>query len=293
MAHRTGRAAEVTVKSSLRTLELLEFCDRLRRPVTVGEIVSGLGYPQSSASTLVQSLINGGYLMLAADGRSVLPTSRVSALGRWVDEGDPVPAIKALMAEIGEETGQTVLLGIPSDLCVRYIEVVPGRHPMRLAIPVGARLPLVASGLGTVLLAQMADESVLSLLDATRERLARGGVVAVGTSELPDLWNARPDLPSPDDLMRSVEEARREGFALSLGRATMGAGIVCVGIPAAGSGPLMGLGVGGLSAMIERDHLSILASIRERAAAGGVTLARATGRTSQPARPDPQARRSR
>ena len=140
---RSGKSFEISVKSSLRTLQILEYIDSRQRAVTIAELSATLGFPQSSTSTLVQSMINAGYLVVDHDGRHILPSSRVAALGSWIEPRVSRADIRSLMVAVGEQTSQTLLLGVASDLCVRYIDVIPGRHAMRLDIPVGARLPLM------------------------------------------------------------------------------------------------------------------------------------------------------
>lgn len=272
MPSRTPKAAGVTVKSSMRTLEILEYCDAVRRPVTISELVAKLDYPQSSTSALVQSMINHGYLVLGPDGRGITPSARVSALGRWIEPSVPRAEMKTLMERVGAETGQTVLLGIPSGLCVRYIDVVPGRHLMRLDIPIGSRLPLVQSGMGALLLSAMTDAEVAQVLERTRERVARLGARGVEASALADLWNADPVVPRLEDVMAEIAIVRACGFSLSLGRVTLGAGIVCVSLPTQKGEQPIGLGVGGLSTLIARDRRAILSSIVDHADRVGIPI---------------------
>ena len=110
---RSGKSIEVSVKSSLRTLQILEFMDSKQRGVTIAELAASLHFPQSSTSTLVQSMINAGYLVVDPDGRRILPSSRVAALGSWVEPLVSHADIRALMVAIGQRTNQTILLGRP------------------------------------------------------------------------------------------------------------------------------------------------------------------------------------
>jgi DNA-binding IclR family transcriptional regulator len=242
----------------MRTLEILEYCDSMMRGVTVSELADKLGYPQSSTSTLVQSMINFGYLVLNADKRTLTPSSRVASLGRWIEPAAPRVEVKAIMEKLGAETGQTILLGVVHDLCVRYIDVVSGRRAMRLDLPIGTKLPLVESGMGRLLLSQMRDADVLSLLARTEERVETQGAAGVNASEIVNIWNANPVVPKPKKLLRDLAEIRSRGFEISLGRVSLGAGIICVPLPRRLSEQPMGLGVGGLSTAISSERTSIL-----------------------------------
>jgi len=45
---RSGKSLEISVKSSLRTLQILEYIDSRQRAVTIAELSATLGFPQSS-----------------------------------------------------------------------------------------------------------------------------------------------------------------------------------------------------------------------------------------------------
>ncbi|MCP3395243.1 helix-turn-helix domain-containing protein [Bradyrhizobium sp. CCGB12] len=280
---RSGKSLGISVKSSLRTLQILEYIDSKQRAVTIAELSDNLDFPQSSTSTLVQSMINAGYLVVDHDGRSILPSSRVSALGNWVEPTVSRADIKSLMIAVGERTNQTILLGVPSDLCVRYIDVIPGRHAMRLDIPVGSRLPLMEAGMGRLLLSEMSDETVEELWQQTRRRIKEEGAQGIRPSDVSNLWNANPFVSPFSEIMEELQQIRRTGFSVSLGRISFGAGIVCVALP---RGPLeqpIGLGIGGLSELISRDADQILKIVHEAACELGIPLkpGRESARTAE------------
>lgn len=250
MPARSDKASEVAVKSSMRTLEILEYCDSVQRGVTISELVNQLGYPQSSTSVLIQSLVNAGYLVHGPDGRTVLPTSRVAQLGSWIDQPVNRPDIRSLMTALGEHTGLTIVLGVPHNIFVRYIDVVPGRLAMRLDIPVSTRLPLVASGMGHLLLSCMPDDEIGRVHARVLTLLKQKGKDGVRASDIADLWNDNPRPPTLDKLLESIRETRHRGYHLSIETVTMGAGIISVPMPVGPMEPPLGLGIAGLSARI-------------------------------------------
>ena len=215
---RSGKSLKISVKSSLRTLQILEYIDSKQRAVTIVELSASLGFPQSSTSTLVQSMINAGYLVVDHDGRGILPSSRVVALGNWVEPSISRADIRSLMVEVGERTNQTILLGVPSDLCVRYIDVIPGRHAMRLDIPVGARLPLMEAGMGRLLLSEMTDETVKELWRQTKQRVKQEGAQGIRPSDVSNLWNANPfvsplaEITQTSGMLSAVEKPLASSF---------------------------------------------------------------------------------
>ena len=225
------------VKSATRVLALLELFDSLQRPAGVTEIARALGIPQSSTSMLVNGLIDLGYLAALPD-RRVQPTQRVSVLGRWIDERITDGRVARLMEELGDATGETILLGIASDVHVVYIAVRPATRAMRLHIPAGTRRPLVESGMGLTLLSAMPEEEIA-------RRIAR--------AELTREPDRRP--LDPAAIHAEIEGIRRRRHALSASRIVPGAGIVCTLLPAAAGAQPMAIGIGGQAfEVVEREE---------------------------------------
>ena len=75
------------VKSAMRTFEVLELFAEHRRPMALNEIYTGLGYPQSSTTNLLKSMVLLGYLNYNRARRTYLPTMRVGALGASSPDG--------------------------------------------------------------------------------------------------------------------------------------------------------------------------------------------------------------
>src|SRR5581483_9287343 len=150
------------VKSARRVFEVLEEFDRLRRPLTLKEISDGLAYPTSSAQALLKSLVVLGYLEYDRPSRTYLPTMRIAAVGRWVaedlfGEGEVLPVMRALR----DETGETVMLGVRSDLFAHYVHVVRGEDaPLTSAPAPGSVRPLGRCGIGRLLLSALPDAEI-------------------------------------------------------------------------------------------------------------------------------------
>lgn len=234
------------VKSATRVLDILEYFDRIERPATVSEISRALEIPQSSTSMLVGSLIDRGYLADTADGRAVVPTARVPLLGRWVDVWVTDGRIAQMMHDLSLRTGETVLLGIATDIVATYIDAIPATKPMRLHITRGTVRPLATSGMGVLLLSGMSEAEV-------EARVARVNRFREGRDEpLVDLAAVRAEIAA----------VRARGYSLSTDRVVAGAGIVGVLLPASVAEQPIGLGLGGLSSAIEAQAASLVAELR-------------------------------
>lgn len=236
------------VKSATRALALLELFDRLERPASVTEIAREMAIPQSSTSMLVNGLIDLGYLAALPD-RRVQPTARVSMLGRWVDDRITDGRVTRLMRELGEETGETILLGIASDIHVVYIAVIPATRAMRLHIPAGTRRPIAVSGMGLMLLSTMTEDQVA-------RRVARAALTP------------EPDITPPalDDVLAEIREIRAKGHSLSASRIVPGAGIVCTLLPTSDHSQPMAIGIGGQAFEVTEREAELAALLKTRIA---------------------------
>lgn len=89
---------DTVVKSAARVLEVFEYFAGRKAPATVGEVCASLGYPQSSTSVLLKSLLTLGYLSYDGTTRRYAPSEKVANLGSWIahatngmDDDEPAP----------------------------------------------------------------------------------------------------------------------------------------------------------------------------------------------------------
>lgn len=231
------------VKSAKRAFEILEAFDRHRRPLALKEVLDDLGYPASSGSALMKSLVSLGYLDYDRDQRTYFPTMRIAVLGAWVQEalfgeGRLLAALEALH----ESTGETVILGAQSDLHAQYIHLIHSNEPLQFRAPPGTRRPLARSGMGWVLLAAKPDAEIEQL----RRRI-----------------NAESDEKlSREDLMARVNEVRARGYAFSKHTVSEGVGIIAAALPRGPFGRVFVIGAAGYVSRLERKEAQIVAELR-------------------------------
>lgn len=241
-----------TVKSAGRVLEILEFFDDIQRQSTVMEIADSLGYPQSSTSALLRSLVKLGYLDYDPLARTYVTSSRVALLGSWVNshffaEG----AIISAMKELNEMTGDTVILAVRNGLHVQYIHVLQATSPARLHLTLGTARPIAASGAGYALMATMTDHEITRLV-------MRINAEASGEQELIRVR----------ELLDEVAQVRRKGYAFTCDKVTRGGGIIAAPLPRMNGQARMVIGIGGISEVMRarEDELAsaLLGQIEQR-----------------------------
>ena len=250
-------AGQKTVKSAGRVLEILEYFDDIQRRSTVMEIAESLGYPQSSTSALLRSLVGLGYLDYDAQARTYVTSSRVALLGSWVNSQFVADgAIISLMKELNEITGDTVMLAVRIGLYMQYIHVIQATSPARLHMTLGTARPLAASGAGYALLSTMTDAEITRLVMRINAEAEEG-----------------QPLVKLRDLLDSIALIRQRGYAFTCNMVTRGGGIIAAPLPRLGGQPRMIVGIGGISEVMQHreEELStaLLTQIDRRFGRGG------------------------
>jgi IclR family acetate operon transcriptional repressor len=222
------------VKSARRIMEIFELFDRLQRDLSLSEVSRELGYPPSSTSALLHSLVELGYLSVDQFNRTYRPTPRVTLLGSWINaayfrDG----ALHRLMKDLNDRTGETIILAVQTELIARYIHVVQGTNPMCLYVQHGAIRPLATSGVGRLFLSRYD-------LDQQRKIVTRLNA------------NRQPDEPYIDfsEISEDVKRIRKRGYVVSADRVTPGAGVVARFLPSHAEERPIAIGIGGLSDVI-------------------------------------------
>jgi IclR family transcriptional regulator, acetate operon repressor len=226
----------MNVKSAVRVLEVLEYFDAVQRAASLSEIAAALGYPLSSTSMLLHSLVERGYLA-QGEKRAYRLTPRVKLLGGWLspllDANGPVAA---LMGWVGAQCQQLVVLAVPETMQVRYIRVVPATGTVRMHVTPGAVRALPNSGFGRLFMSQMSDEEVEQVLRAHN---------AQQPSEASRLGAAA--------LRRDLQAIRSTGYSVSFDKVSPGAGVVAVRLPVPINETPLAVGIGGPSALIRSN----------------------------------------
>jgi len=245
----TARApmAQKTVKSAGRVLEILEYFDDVKRPATVMELANALGYPQSSASALLRSLVTTGYLNFDPHTRMYISSSRVALLGAWLNsqfvaEG----AVISMMKELNERTGDTIVLATRNGLYVQYIHVIQATSPARLHMTLGTVRPLAHSGAGYAVLSTMSDAEV-TRLGMRINAEAKDGQPLVRIREL----------------LESLAVVRQKGYAYTTDMVTPGGGIIATPLPRSVGQPYMVLGIGGISEVMRGREIELATILKE------------------------------
>jgi IclR family acetate operon transcriptional repressor len=209
------QGSSATVKSAMRTLDILELVVAHDHPLATNEIADALCIPVSSLSYLLATLVERGYL--ERQGRRYGAGAGLKLLQPRKSEpslADRVaPLVRMLRAQLNETATFFVRNGSMAEALVTEV----GDHALRYSLEVGRQAPLHALASGKALLATFTPQELDAYFADTR------------------LEPLTPDtITSEKELRKQIEEARRTGFAhareeFALGIASVGRAIAIDG----------------------------------------------------------------
>lgn len=237
--------ADTLVKSAARALEILELFAERREPLNATQIATALGYPKSSLSVLLRSLISQGYLSASRGDGGLFPTLRLTRLGDWVPAALlGSETLLPLLSALRDRTGETVTLTIPVDLNMRCIHALIGTHPISLQVEEGVTFPTIGTAIGTMYLATQDDAVARALFDRwVKQTPARSS----------GKWS---------DLEREIAKARATGFSRAYDIVLPDTGAIAMPIRSGPGGDILIVGVAGLNHRIHQSEAAIVKAMR-------------------------------
>jgi len=209
------------------------------------EIADTLGYPQSSTSALLRSLVDMGYLTYFPQHRTYVTSTRVALLGSWMDTGFiREGAVISMMKELNEETCDAIILATRNGLHVQYIHVIQATNPARLHITLGTARPLAASSAGYAMLSTLTDEEVTRI------------VMRINAEAADDA-----PLVKVRDLLETLAIVREKGYAFTHDLVTRGGGMIAAPLPRINGQPQMVMGIGGISEIMRNKEDDLAAAL--------------------------------
>ena len=237
--------AQDLVKSAARALEILEVFAEQRKRLNSAQLGQALGYPKSSLSVLLRSLVKQGYLTNAYRDGEFFPTLKLARLGEWVPAALlGSETLLPTLAMLRDRTGETVTLTMPADLQMRCLHALIGTHPIAFQVEEGVTFPTVGSAIGTMYLATQPETEA--------ERVF-------------GLWRSEAKGRSRDalaELRLRIDAARSDGFATAYDAVVPDTGAVAMPIAAGAGGETLIVAVAGLSRRIQQGERAIIKTMR-------------------------------
>lgn len=238
------------VKSAARVIQIFEFFDTVRRDSTVAEVADHFGWPHSSTSVLMRSLVTLGYLHYDPKARSYIPSMRVALLGDWINNAMLIHGrVTDLLEGLNRETGETIVLAAQNGLHSQYLRVIQGTNTLRMHLQIGTLRPLLGSGTGRMLLTRMDDAAIAKLAQKYNANADESARVAIPA------------------LLEQVARDREQGYAVSMNQVTPHATLIAMLLPAGPAERALAIGVAGLTDRLIANEDHYVRAMRERVAA--------------------------
>ncbi len=204
-----GRAREPGRSVTSRVLAVLSAFDEGHPRLGLSEVARRSGMPVATASRLLAELLAGMALARRPDGRYEIGR-RLWQLGLLAPVNQELREVALpFMNDVHAVTGDVVHIAVREGNSALYVERIVGRGSVPVLSRMGSRLPLHATGVGKVLLAEAPPEV---LADA----LAHLAQITPYT------------VTDPEVLLRDLAETRRRGYARTMEEMTLGSASLAV-----------------------------------------------------------------
>ena len=212
-------SGSATVKSAMRTLDILEFVIAQPHPMAAHEIAAALAIPVSSLSYLLGTLVDRGYL--ERSGRAYSGGPGLERLRARAPEPGIAERMAPLVRMLRVQLNETASFFVRKGYMVEALATEVGEHALRYSIEVGRQAPLYALSSGKALLATFSQQELADYFaSAALEPLTPHTI----TSE--------------QRLRAEIEDVRRTGYAHA--REEYALGIASVGRAVAVNGQIIG-----------------------------------------------------
>lgn len=162
----TFNSAATGTQAIGRTLAVLDLFRVRGDDLGISEIAEELGLSGGTVHRIVRALVNASYLAQSAvTERYYLGRSAV-LLGQAANAGLGLHRAQSVLERIGEETGESVNLGVRDGDEVVVVIRSESKHTLRISQEPGSRLPVYATAMGKAILSHgptTIDEAVAVL----------------------------------------------------------------------------------------------------------------------------------
>ncbi len=249
----------MNVKSSVRTLQVFEYFEHVRRPISVLELAKEFGWPMSSTSVLLKSLCEHGYLYRVANKALFSPTMRLPVLGSWLQAGQASGfELANFVVQVREALGYSAVLSMRHGLDSHYLYV--RLAPLRVEGVIsqqpkpGTRRPLCRCAAGIALLSTLADNEVALI--------ARNSIGLLGSGF------------DPKQTLAAVTATREDGYAWHFNRNQRGIGDLAIPLNEKDAfGNVLVLSIGVPLTILEQEHAQLGQALQAQVTAFSQRLA--------------------
>lgn len=161
-----NRSAPTPVKSALRTLDVIEYIVARPKGAQAHEMAGALSIPMSSASYLLRTLCERGYLL--REDRVYLPGPGLDRLRRPKASLSLAERLQPLLQAVRHQLNETTSLMVRVGWQAEALLTETSDQPLRYAIAPGERRPLHCLAAGKIILSEMDGAELQAYFSASQ-----------------------------------------------------------------------------------------------------------------------------
>jgi DNA-binding IclR family transcriptional regulator len=183
-----------------RLVALMAHLHRVGRPVRIGALARSLGAPRSTVYAMVKTMTDAGLLEGAGPAGEVFFGKAVYFYGMdYLRAHDLFARARAEVDRLARETGETTQFCVMHERKYTVAYMSAGARPFRISSEVGTQIPLPWTASGRLLLSDLAEGEIRSLVAPE------------------DLHPPRSPPMTIDAFLADVAAARRQGYCVTSG----------------------------------------------------------------------------
>lgn len=239
---------QTTVRSVERTLNILFLIAKSPAALSLGEISGSTGLDKATVLRLLAALEQ--FRLVQRDDKTRVYTI---GSGAWKLGSYYQSELKAIaeghLRKLCDITGESVTLVVARGLERVVLMAMEASHELRVVPDLNSVVPVYSGASGKVLMAYLESEKLDSIIEKT-------GLRPVNEYHLIDR----------DSFLSSLEQVRRDGYAVSIGDVTMGAVAIAVPVFNADGSVLAVVSLRGPESRLKKDRVKSLTPLVMEAA---------------------------
>lgn len=233
-----AKAQRNRLSSVATAMRLLKAFSEEQEEISVSALAQKLGVAKSTIHRLAVTLVSEGLLEQNPDNQRYRLGIGLFALGTLVRRRmDISTEARPYLFALREKTGETILLGIPSDSEIMYIYNLESPQALRMRSDIGIRRPGLSTAVGRAIFAFAADDLVERMLAAP---------VAPRTAKT---------ITNPGILRATLADIREQGYAIEDEESEAGIRAIAAPVRRAGGFVVGAVGIAGPSQRLSLDAL--------------------------------------
>ncbi|GAM62813.1 pca regulon regulatory protein pcaR [Vibrio ishigakensis] len=180
-----------------RGLSVIRSFQKNRMTMTLSETAEANDMSRASARRFLLTLQTLGYVKV--EGRQFSLTPKVLELGySYLANLDVGGVVSSQLEQVTQQIHQSSSAAVLDGTDIVYIARVPVRSLLAFNLQIGARLPAYATSMGRVLLSQLPEQKVISILEGS------------------NIESLTPyTLTSQADILRELEIVKQQGYSIN------------------------------------------------------------------------------